>query len=224
MITVPAGEFNSAGFADVEEAVALAKSQGIANARGAVSPDVIWNLYSLGSMIGMGMSDEVPGVIRQNVASMGGVQVQGLDARKTVDPLVRMLKGVEGRITEAAGDDLPNWRPTENLMGVRIVSMFRDAIFLSHSDDYEGLVASVQFVVEGEKTMRAEVNGRWEEAPVLQGDLTLFGCDTFSERPRTLHGFDFTGAFAVAFTLGQDPYYTISGNRPMVEENPQYLL
>ncbi len=224
MITVPAGEFNSDGFADVEEAVALAKSQGIANARGAVSPDVIWNLYSLGSMLGMGMSDELPGVMLNNVASMGGVQVQGLDARKTVTPLARMLKGVEGQVLNAAGDDLPGWQPTESLMGVRIVSMFRDAVFLSHSDDYEGLVASVQFVIDGEKTMRAEVNGQWEQAPVLQGDLTLFGCDTFSEHPRTLHGFDFTGAFAVAFTLGQDPYYTISGKLPMVEENPQYLL
>ena len=102
--------------------------------------------------------------------------------------------------------------------------MDNGAVFQPHTDDYEGLVVSIQAGVEGEKVMRAKLSTGWEEDAVHTGDITLFAGDSFGKHSRTLHGFSFSGAYALAFTLGQDPWYTISGRLPMVEVNPDYNL
>lgn len=221
MLSVPCGEYNSQGYADLEEAVALARQQGIVNVQGAISEEVLWPLFSLGTMIGMDLSAEVPGI--GNGHGANGVSVKMVQPLATPNLLRGLLQGVEGQITRAAGSDLPHWQPTLSPTGVRMVLMGNGAVFRDHTDDYEGLVASVQMDVQGQKTMRARMNGEWQVANVAKGDVTLFAGDTFSPAPRTRHGFTFTGAYAVAFTLGQDPFYSISGRFPLLEENPQYL-
>lgn len=221
MLSIPVGEYNDVGFANLDEAVELARTQGIVNAQGAVSADLLWPLYSLGTMIGMGLASEIPGI--GSGSQNGGVSVRTVNALSTPPLLHDLLKGVEGQVVAAAGTNLPQWHPTRSPAGVRMVAMINDSVFRNHSDDYEGLVVSLQLAIDGVKTMRAQIDNEWHQTQVKTGDITLFGCDTFSDRSRALHGFNFTGAFAVAFTLGQDPFYTISGNHPLLDENPQYL-
>ncbi len=222
MISVEANEYNTDGFANLDEAVALAKSQGIANARGAVNRDVLWPLLSLGSMVGLGFTNEVPGI--KEVTEYNGIAVYRVAFSQTLPVLKDLLTNTEVQVLTAAGSDLPDWRPTHSLTGIRMVTMNDGAIFHEHTDDYEGLVASVQLGVSGTKTMHAQVNHAWEDAAIETGDITLFAGDTFSEKSRILHGFDFVGAYAVAFTLGQDPLYTISGKLPLLEANPEYMV
>ena len=222
MISVEAREYDSSGFANLDEAVALAKEQGIANARGAINEDVLWDLHSFGCMIGMGLVAEVPG-IDEHGTRYNGVSVHLVNTNRTIPRLADLLENVEGRVITAAGSSLPGWQPTKSPTGVRMVAMSREAKFGEHTDDYEGLVASAQIAISGNKIMHALVDHEWEDAHIQTGDITLFAGDTFSEKSRILHGFNFMGSFAVAFTLGQDPMYTISGNLPLLDANPHYL-
>lgn len=224
MIGVETRDFNENGIADLDEALDLAKNQGIANARGAVSKEITWSMFSLGAMVGSGMAAMVPGVI--GGTKLGGNSVYAIDPGQAPELLVETLRSTEQRVLEAAGDELPGWRPTSRKSGIRMVAMSDGADFEPHTDDYEGLVVAVQLGVDGEKVMNAEVGGELQEEPINQGDIIFFAGDTFrsSDQVRTKHGFRFTGLYAVSFTLGQDPWYTISGSYPMIEENPQYNL
>jgi hypothetical protein len=205
MITVETGDFNSAGIADLEEAVTLAREQGIANARNAIAPDALWGLFSLGSMAALGMAQEIPGVLT-------------LDVSKTPTLLGNMLRATQDEIVRVTGSSLPGWRPTTSKTGARMIIMQGITTFNTHTDDYEGLVASAQIMVDGEKVMKAKVNGESESVPIKQGDITLFAGDTFSEQSRICHGFSLDGNAAVAATLGQDIYYTISGKHPILDD------
>jgi hypothetical protein len=216
MITVETGDFNSAGIADLEEAVTLAREQGIANARNAIAPDALWGLFSLGSMAALGMAQEIPGVGEGSCKS--GVSVLTLDVSKTPTLLGNMLRATQDEIVRVTGSSLPGWRPTTSKTGARMIIMQGITTFNTHTDDYEGLVASAQIMVDGEKVMKAKVNGESESVPIKQGDITLFAGDTFSEQSRICHGFSLDGNAAVAATLGQDIYYTISGKHPILDD------
>lgn len=222
MIAAECTDYDTNGFADLDEAIALAKAQGVIVAKQALHKDVIWNYYGLGTMLGLGKVEEVPGI--NGGSELLGVSVRQVDASQTPVALTHLLQSVEESLVLAAGEALPDWHPTSSPNGVRMVTMHDGAVFMPHSDDYEGLVAAIQLALDGKKTLHARINGENEYHDVLQGDVILFGCDSFSESPRVLHGFEFVGVFAVSFTLGQDPFYTISGRRPLLEDNPEYLL
>lgn len=222
MINVEARDHNSSGVADLEEAIELCKSQGISNAKGALHHDIIYDMFSLTSAIGFGMSDIIPGIyLAANLGGVGAYRVRLAEAPPLVSTI---LRDIESGVNKAAGDQLPDWHPTASPTGVRIAAMHRDSTFFGHTDDYEGIVASAQLGVDGKKMLRATINGEWEEHRIEQADITFFAGDTFSEHSRTEHGFRFEGAYAVAFTLGQDPFYTISGRYPFIEEHPEYGL
>ncbi|MDB5182230.1 MAG: hypothetical protein JWO47_14 [Candidatus Saccharibacteria bacterium] len=223
MISVECGEHDSTGFADLEEAISLAKAQGISNAKNAISPDLLWDLHSFAQMVAMGATDILPGV-RPSVAGLAHLAVHSIDPSQVSGGVSKVLKGAEAKIQLGAGESLPRWRPTSSLTGVRMVAMTDGAKFYPHTDDYEGLVASLQIAVDDKKIMNAKVNGSWETEQIVKGDITFFGCDTFSAQPRVEHGFTFSGLLAVAFTLGQDPFYTISGNYPSQREHPEFFV
>ena len=223
MIGVESRDYGAEGVADLGEAIRVARDQGIANARGAVNEELLWPMFSLGSMVGVGLANMVPGVLG-GTGPIDGSSVYAMDPEQIPELLLELLGKTEDRILECSGPDLPGWHPTKSKAGVRMVVMRDEADFAPHSDDYEGLVAAVQLGIDGKKVMRAEIDGEWYEEDVNQGDVLLFGGDTFSDNSRTLHAFRFAGLYAVSFTLGQDPWYTISGKYPLIEENPQYNL
>ncbi len=222
MITLECGEHDSAGFANLEEAIQLAKEQGISNARGAINQELLWPLHSLRSLVMLGMSEKIPGVMPVAEGS-GDLATYGVIADDTPANIKDVLVGAETKILAASNGSLPGWTPTKNPTGVRLVTMTNESTFYPHTDDYEGLVASLQLSIGGNKTLITEVNGDWVEEPILQGDITFFAGDTFSRMSRRPHGLRFEGACAIAFTLGQDPFYSISGSYPFIREHPEYF-
>jgi len=201
MISVECGEFGTNGIADLSEAIALAKLQGISNARGAIK-------------------EEIPGVLVGSETSELGAYA--IDTRALPNPARSLVIDAEKAIVQVAGDDLPGWSPTTRIPGVRLVTMLGDSRFYPHTDDYEGLVASLQWFIDGEKRIQAHINDKWVDEPINWGDITFFAGDSFSPKSRRFHGFTLAGKFAAAFTLGQDPYYTISGKYPLMTEHPEY--
>lgn len=223
MIRVDCGEYGPDGIADLSEAIEVARTKGIANAKNAINPELLWNCYSVGNAVAIGMGDMIPGVIP--VLRHGTLDTDAIDVARTAEPVRVLAKKTEEAIQRAAGHLLPEWEPTSKFPGVRFATMRGEARFPYHTDDYEGLVASVQMMVDGEKQMATIIDGQKVVERVEQGDITLFAGDTFSDQSRRKHGFRFSGGIgAVALIIGQDPAYTISGNYPFVEEHPEYFV
>lgn len=137
---------------------------------------------------------------------LGGVAVRNVRAGSTPEPLRNVLENVEAAILSAADGALPGWNPTKQKLGTRVVAMADGSVFGQHTDNYQGLVAAVQLGIEGEKTMTT----CGQDIPIKNGDVILFACDNFGKATRVPHGFEFSGMYAVSFTLGQDPFYKIS--------------
>ncbi len=212
MLLVPSHEYDHTGIGNLEEAVSAAREHGIANAVGAISPGLLGEFQSVATIVQQGNVTDIPGVYE--AAQGNGVGVYSVQADQTPSFMTDFLGKVQTRTTAAAGDDLPGWNPVASKSGIRMVTMVDSASFQLHSDDYEGLVAAVQVAVDGKKTMFIQTSEGLRSVPVGQGDITLFAGDTFSQHSRRRHGFVFSGSYAVALTLGQDPHYTISGNYP----------
>lgn len=217
MISVECREYNADGIADLSEAIFVAKEQGIANAIGALHPDIVWGNFSLVMLASLGQIHMVPGL--QDGAMKNGVSNYVMNVAATLPPIRKTIRSVEAEVRRVAGDELPNWRPSRRVPGVRLVTMKNDADFRMHGDCYEGLVVSAQIAQDGKKIMHT----KFGDTPVRAGDITLFGCDSFSFNPRTEHGFSFSGVQALALVIGQDPFYTISGRYPFLEEHPEYF-
>lgn len=223
MISIPTREHNTEGIADLSEAIDIAQRYGIANAEGAIAQDVCYEFQSLVGMVAMNLTDALPGLAESHY--VGSVATHRLHPRERLPSLTNLLSGVQSRVLEAADDRLPSWDPVNSVFGSRMVTMVGNgARFYEHTDVYEGLVVSAQVAVDGIKRMHTTVDGEDLEFTLKQGDITLFACDSFGDVSRMPHGFNFNGLAAISLLLGQDPTYTISGNLPMLEENPQYAL
>jgi len=223
MLSVSSIEYNESGIGNLEEAVAVAKEHGISNAEGAIHPDVLSSLYSLGTLIRLGLTKEIPGLLAPPFKGLD-IPVYAVVTGEVPPLLATTLEDIETSVATAGGPSLPHWRPTRQATtGVRMITLMGDRLIREHTDDYEGLVASAQLVVDGDKIMHTEAGGSMHDIPVKSGDITLFACDTFSDQSRRPHSFNFTGSLAIAFTLGQDPFYTISGRYPFIEEHPEYF-
>lgn len=223
MIRVECGDYGSDGIVDLSEAIEVVRTKGIANVKNAVNPELLWDCYSVGSAVAIGMADMLPGVIP--ALRHGGLGTYAIDIANTIEPVRVLAKKTEKAIQRAAGHLLPAWEPTSKFPGVRFATMRGEARFPYHTDDYEGLVVSVQMMVDGEKQMSTIIDDSRVVERVEQGDITLFAGDTFSDQSRRRHGFRFSGGIgAVALIIGQDPAYTISGNYPFVEEHPEYFV
>jgi hypothetical protein len=212
MISVECREYDTDGIALLDDAVELARREGIANAVGAVSRDVLRDFDDFSTCVGHDLLLAIPGIIYGG--GRNGVTNYRIIPQQAPAAVQELLEGVEEHVVRAAGDRLPGWNPTKWNYGMRMVVMQNTAHFPEHTDKYEGLVASTQLAVEDEKILRAKTRVGWEYIALRSGDITLFGCDTFSDCPRRTHGLTSRGGYAIALTLGQNPDYTISGRLP----------
>lgn len=214
-ISIPITEHDSSGIGNLDEAVELARVQGIVNASGAISQEAINDHSVTGVLAGLGLLHKIEGV--SEIHRSGGVTINHLAFEAVQPDIQRLILGVEDKVAVSAGDHLPDWRPSGSSNGLRMIGMSPGAKFRNHPDIYEGLVVSIQLAVNGEKVMKSFIENSVQHTPIVAGDVTLFACDGFSKNSRRVHGFAFDGVGAAAITMGQDPYYTITGKYPMVD-------
>ena len=106
MLCLPCGEFDKSGIANLEEAASIARAQGIINVRGAVCPDLLWPLHSLGAALSLGIAPRLPGSTDDSI-QYDGVGVHRLTAKETPEPIRELLEKTEKAVIKAVGKELP---------------------------------------------------------------------------------------------------------------------